>query len=68
MSKPVQPHKVFPAEVLELQKQGVPLPDWFVGPLYNGNGSSEAVAQLQTERARATQNPPESTDADAPDF
>lgn len=65
---PAEPQKVFPSEVLELQEQGVPLPDWFAGPLYTGNGSGKAVDELHQERARASQKPPASTDADEPDF
>lgn len=47
------PQKVFPEEVLDLEKQGIPLPTWFAGPLYSGNGSTRAVAAVEKRRAEA---------------
>lgn len=44
------PSKAFPAEILALEKRGVPLPTWYAGPLYTGNGTSEAMAELNRVR------------------
>lgn len=51
----LRPAQAFPQEVLELQQQGVPLPDWYCGPLYTGSREDEreAMEQLQRVRARA---------------
>jgi len=53
MSHLNDPKKTFPTEVLELREEGVPLPTWFSGPLYTGNGSSDAVAAVKEQRAAA---------------
>jgi hypothetical protein len=48
------PVRVFPPEVIELrEKQGVPLPTWFSGPLYTGNGGDEAKKAVVEQRERA---------------
>lgn len=54
----LDPSKAFPAEVLELAEQGIPLPTWYSGPLYTGNGTGAAVRRLQEERERASAPPP----------
>jgi hypothetical protein len=53
MSHLNNPQKTFPDEVLELREGGVPLPTWFSGPVYTGNGSSAAVAAVKEKRAAA---------------
>ena len=53
MNKHPDPDKAFPPEVLELATAGVPLPTWFAGPLYTGNGSAEALSALDAARAQA---------------
>lgn len=54
MSKHLDPKKAFPDEVLALQKErGVPLPSWFAGPLYSGNGTESAIKELQQAREAA---------------
>jgi hypothetical protein len=50
----LDPESAFPAEVHALSAQGVPLPTWFAGPIYTGNGPVEALKQLHDERQRAT--------------
>jgi hypothetical protein len=49
------PTRVFPTEVLELQKQGVPLPTWFSGSLYRGNGTEEATKAIVEHREQANE-------------
>lgn len=46
MPKPSSPEKAFPDEILDLRDEGVPLPAWYSGPLYQGNGSEAAQNQL----------------------
>lgn len=53
MDKSRDPNKIFPDEVLALQEEGVPLPAFFSGPLYTGNGTVEALKVLEEERAAA---------------
>jgi hypothetical protein len=50
MAKRLDPNKAFPDEVLALRNHGVPLPAFFAGPLYTGNGTAEALEQLQRTR------------------
>lgn len=46
MPKPTSPEKAFPDEILDLRDEGVPLPAWYSGPLYQGNGSEAAREKL----------------------
>lgn len=67
MDKSRDPNKIFPDEVLALQKEGVPLPAFFAGPLYTGNGTVEALKALKEERAAARSGKASSTEPSAPD-
>ena len=49
----LDPDSAFPPEVIELKRRGVPLPTWFAGPLYTGNGPLEAVNRLHAAREHA---------------
>lgn len=62
--KQLDPDKAFPAEVLALREQGVPLPSWYAGPLYTGNGAIEAAKKLEAARSQATA--PDPADDTAP--
>lgn len=54
MDKRLDPNKAFPEEVLTLHREeGIPLPAFFAGPLYTGNGTSEALKVLEKHRAAA---------------
>lgn len=54
MDKRLDPNKAFPDEVLKLHReQGVPLPAFFAGPLYTGNGPLEALEALNKHREAA---------------
>jgi hypothetical protein len=50
--KRLVPKKAFPAEVLALRDQGIPLPTWYCGPLYEGDAELEADALRQLEQVR----------------
>jgi hypothetical protein len=59
MNKHLRPQKAFPDEVLAFERDhGIPLPDFFAGPLYTGNGTVEAVKDLQAARDAASASPP----------
>jgi len=64
MDKNLDPKRAFPAEVLALAEQGVPLPTWYAGPLYTGNGSADALKELEAERKRASAPDSASSDPD----
>jgi hypothetical protein len=62
MDKHLDPNKAFPDEVLELHRDaGVPLPAFFAGPLYTGNGTAKALEAVEAARAaaRAPESPTE---------
>lgn len=70
MSSQDQPTKAFPREVMDLKKQGVPLPTLYSGPLYCGNGSLKALKELQAKRAEAgaASSPDPPDDDGTPEF
>jgi hypothetical protein len=41
----------FPDEILEQNDKGVPLPVWYSGPYYDGNGAHEAQEELRLLKA-----------------
>ena len=51
-------------EVLQLEKDGVPLPTWFAGPIFNGYDPVAAASELQAARDAA--DPHAKVDDDAP--
>lgn len=51
----IDPEKAFPDELLELRDKGVPLPVWYSGPYYDGNGAVEAQRQLDRLIQSATE-------------
>jgi hypothetical protein len=46
MATQTPPERAFPDEILDLRDEGVPLPAWYSGPLYQGNGPEAAKNQL----------------------
>lgn len=46
MAKRPNIEKAFPDEVLEGSAEGYPLPDFYSGPLYEGNGPAKAHKEL----------------------
>lgn len=58
----LSPDKAFPAEVLALQKRGVPLPTWFAGPVYLGNGPGPGLKLLEEEHKRVASQGTANTD------
>lgn len=62
MDKRLDPNKAFPDEVLTLHREeGIPLPAFFAGPLYTGNGTSEALKVLEEHRAAARRDASDSS-------
>lgn len=51
----LQPQRAFPQEVLDLERRGIALPNWYAGPLYTGNGYGTALESLK--RARTAVGP-----------
>lgn len=53
----IDPEKAFPNELLELRDKGVPLPDWYSGPYYDGNGPGKAQEALRRLVQSANDDP-----------
>lgn len=49
MADRLNPSEALPDEILAFVTEGVPLPDWLVGPLYTGNGSTAAQTELSNQ-------------------
>jgi hypothetical protein len=52
MAQHLDPQEAFPDEVRDLhEKQGIPWPTWYAGPLYTGNGPEAALKALEEHQA-----------------
>ena len=64
----INPENRFPEEVIELKRQGVPLPTWYAGPLYDPSAYSVREALGRIVEARRSADDTAIDDGEQPSF